>query len=157
MQGVILKPINNPPSSSSSSSSSSSKPKKDKTPALPSVEVIPENLNTLEFLATWQEWKNYRAEKKKKLTPTGAATQLKRFSEWGVSRSIAAIEHTIFSGWEGIREPDVPKRQAADEYTGPFLNAEEEEIDRIGRMICEQVAEDDERKRKEAQKNETHA
>ena len=132
---------------------------KEKKDNQPSAEVIPENLNHPDFLKTWEAWKTYRTEKKKKLTPTGISMQLKKFSEWGIWRSIAAIEHTMFSGWEGIREPDPPKPGAPQPYYGEFLNAEEEEIEKAGeyyQKLIDAEAEQ-ERLKKEAEENEINA
>ena len=67
--------------------------------------MIPENLNTPEFLTTWEAWKRYRTEIKHKLTPSTANAQLKKFAEWGPDRAIAAITYTIEKGWQGIQEP----------------------------------------------------
>jgi len=35
-----------------------------------------------------------------------AEQQLNQFVEWGESRSIAAIRHTVAKGWQGIQEPE---------------------------------------------------
>jgi len=67
---------------------------------------LPPSLQTDEFRAAWIDWQRHRAEIKKRLTPTQMTKQLKTFQEWGEVRSIAAINHTIEKGWQGIREPD---------------------------------------------------
>ncbi|MCF7732103.1 MAG: hypothetical protein K9N23_10460 [Akkermansiaceae bacterium] len=57
------------------------------------------------FRAAWSDWEKHRSEIKKKLTPTSVAQQFKKFAEWGERRTIAAIEHTIEKGWQGLVEP----------------------------------------------------
>ena len=78
--------------------------KKEKGSAAPPV--FPGELDTEEFQAVWAIWVKHRKEIKKPLTPTQTKEQLKKFSEWGISRSVKAIEHTVANGWQGIREPD---------------------------------------------------
>lgn len=82
---------------------------------LPSVKISTEP--TLPFTSgafgeAWNDWKQHRVEIKKKLTPTSIKQQLANFAEWGESRSIAAIRHTIGNGWQGLREPDAPINSA---------------------------------------------
>jgi len=68
--------------------------------------VFPEALNSNGFRDVWIQWAKHRVEIKHPLTPTQIAAQLKKFAKWGETRAIAAIEHTIEKGWQGIREPD---------------------------------------------------
>lgn len=70
---------------------------------------IPDNLGSEEFLEAWEAWETHRAEIKKPLKPTMKARQLKKLSAWGEQRAIAALEHTMFMGWQGIREPEPAK------------------------------------------------
>ena len=69
-------------------------------------QVFPEVLQTDEFKKAWAEWNAHRKEIKHPLKPTQAAKQIKKFAEWGVARSIRAIDYTIEKGWQGIREPE---------------------------------------------------
>jgi len=87
--------------------------KKKKTPPSPPrpgktdvFEDLPESLDTVEMRAALQLWAQHRREIKKPLTKTCAQQQLKQFETWGPDRSIAAIQHTILKGWQGIREPE---------------------------------------------------
>ncbi len=66
---------------------------------------LPENLNTPEFLEAWESWKRHRTEKRKNLTPESVRKQYAEMSGWGPDRSIAAINHSIAKGWQGIFEP----------------------------------------------------
>jgi 3-oxoacyl-(acyl-carrier-protein) synthase len=67
---------------------------------------IPEVLNTPKFLQAWESWQAHRKEIRKPLTKQSVKMQMKTFAEWGVDRAVAAIEHTISKGWQGIREQD---------------------------------------------------
>lgn len=71
-----------------------------------SVEDVPLALRTEEFLRAWEEWKSHRREIKEPLTETQTKKQLRQFEEWGASRAVNAINHTILKGWTGLREPD---------------------------------------------------
>ena len=76
--------------------------------------VIPESLNTHEFMEAWENWIQHRKEIKKPLTRKSAEMQMKRFIGWGVSESIKAIEYTIEKGWQGIRQPDNKQEKRND-------------------------------------------
>lgn len=82
----------------------------------PAAVVIPDSLQVPEFLSAWELWKQHRKEKKKPLTPTSTSQQLKKFTEWGVSRAVAAIMYTIEKGWEGIQEPTGQRAFANDPH-----------------------------------------
>ena len=95
-------PESSPPSSSPSVSSSPSKKKEKKAPP-PS---FPAELQTEEFRVTWTLWEEHREEIRKPLTPKAIDQTLKKCAKWGQDRAIAAIEHTVANGWQGIREPE---------------------------------------------------
>lgn len=80
-------------------------PKSSRGDSLDSV-VIPENLDTPKFRQAWSLWQKHRREIKKPLRPTSATKQLEQFAAWGGDRAVAAIDHTIAKGWQGIREPE---------------------------------------------------
>jgi hypothetical protein len=69
---------------------------------------LPAALDVDTFRSAWERWRTYRRELRRPLTPTGEDGLLRQLAEWGVSRAVAAIEHTIARGWQGIREPDPP-------------------------------------------------
>lgn len=58
-----------------------------------------------EFRAAWNDWTQHRREKKKPLTETSMSHQFKALNEWGETRSIAAINHSVKNGYTGIFEP----------------------------------------------------
>ena len=71
---------------------------------------IPIELARPEFLELWELWLQYRREElRRPVTPISAKMSLKALSKMGLERAIAAIEHTIANGWQGIREPDLPR------------------------------------------------
>lgn len=57
------------------------------------------------FEALWLEWIAHRRELKKPATPRAQAMQMTRLRKMGNNRAIAAIEHSIANGWQGIFEP----------------------------------------------------
>lgn len=67
---------------------------------------IPVSLNTAEFLGAWEEWKQHRTEKKKKLTPTSIKRQFNLLEKIGPGRAVAAIHFSIAQGYTGIFEPE---------------------------------------------------
>jgi hypothetical protein len=72
----------------------------------PDQVILPPDLDTEAFREAWTLWCRHRREIKKPLKPTMAEQQMNQFVEWGESRSIAAIRHTIARGWQGIQEPE---------------------------------------------------
>jgi hypothetical protein len=66
---------------------------------------IPTELDTTEFRQAWGQWVKHRAEIGKKLRPTSTQQQLSRLKGFGHDRAIAAINHSIANGWQGIHEP----------------------------------------------------
>jgi hypothetical protein len=110
--------------STPSSSSSTSSSEKEKPPAPPAGErpagagggdfsnLIPAELDTAEFRAWWGKWAKHRREKKAPLRETMAQSQLETLATWGLARAIAVIRHTIFKGWQGLREPEEEGRSA---------------------------------------------
>lgn len=65
----------------------------------------PESLKTEEFKAAWLKWHLHRLEIGKPLTEQSRKTQLAKLNAMGPERAIAAIEHSIAAGWQGIFEP----------------------------------------------------
>ena len=67
--------------------------------------TIPLVLDVPAFRETWNKWQQHRREIRKPTTPTTAAAQLAKLADWGVERAIAALQHSIANGWQGIFEP----------------------------------------------------
>lgn len=80
---------------------------------------FPTELDTAEFRAAWKEWEQHRAEKQKRLTPLQVGKQLKKLVPLGVPRAIAAIEHSIASGYQGIFEDKEVRHGQSGSRSGP--------------------------------------
>lgn len=62
-------------------------------------------LDCQEFRAALTSWIEHRKEIKKPLTEKALSLLMKKFTEWGSRKSIAAIELAIEHGWRGVFEP----------------------------------------------------
>lgn len=98
---------------SASSPSEKKKPSKKQPDFDPLSVEFPPGLQTDRFRDAWADWVAHRIEKTKPLTPTSVKSQLRQFADWGEPRAVAAIAHTVFRGWIGIREPELPAGQLA--------------------------------------------
>ena len=86
---------------------------------------IPDSLKGEQFETAWVEWLQHRAEIKKPLTETQSTKLLKKFDGWGVNRSIAAINHSIANGWQGIFEPGQKNGKSVEPTIYKDLSASE--------------------------------
>jgi hypothetical protein len=77
-----------------------------KSPIKVSEVTLPPPLDSDEFRQSLAVWIKHRSEIGHPPKPTSFEQQLRKFAEWGATRSIAAIQHTVAMGWQGIREPD---------------------------------------------------
>lgn len=59
------------------------------------------------FRDAWSDWEQHRKEKRRPITPLSAKKALALLATMGESRAIAAINHSITNGWQGIFEPDM--------------------------------------------------
>jgi hypothetical protein len=66
--------------------------------------IIPDSLNTNEFIGAWNEWIEYRKQIKKKLTPITQKKQLQKLSLVGSIKAIEQIDQSISKGWQGLFE-----------------------------------------------------
>lgn len=67
--------------------------------------TIPLDLNNRSFLQAWEDWVADRRERRKPVTSAAARLQLRDCERWGSERAVAAIRHSIKSGYTGIFEP----------------------------------------------------
>jgi hypothetical protein len=75
---------------------------------------------SLEFSEAWKRWESHRKEKRKPITPTSRAQQLKKLGQMSERAAIEMIDYTIFKGWEGLREPEESKpRRGTIEANNP--------------------------------------
>jgi hypothetical protein len=80
--------------------------------SLLSASLIPEGLAGERFGTAWDLWVAHRKEKKKPLTATSVKMQIKELEKMGKCNAIAAIEHSIAKGWQGIFPADQSRQQA---------------------------------------------
>lgn len=88
--------------------------KKDKT-----AQSIPKELDTQEFRVAWEEWNQHRKEIKKTQTPMSVSKQLKKLAKIGVTRSIAAINHSIEKAFTGIYEENTKSNGYQNNFQQP--------------------------------------
>jgi len=75
------------------------------------------DLRCAEFQAAWSDWVQHRKEKKAPLTPQSVKMQIKQLDGMGLKRAVAMIRHTLFKGWQGLRESDeTPPANKGDWY-----------------------------------------
>jgi hypothetical protein len=90
---------------------------------------IPVSLDCPEFRQAWDEWGQHRIEKRKKMTPLCESKLLSRCVEWGVDRSIAAINNSIANGYQGLFESKII--QQSQHPNGADKVVKEKELERI--------------------------
>jgi hypothetical protein len=77
-------------------------------------EELPEILNCSRFADAWVEWKQFRAELKKKLTPSTVRLQLKFLAGLGLEGAVLSIQQSIEKGWQGLFAPKQARRLIGD-------------------------------------------
>jgi hypothetical protein len=80
---------------------------------------IPENLRTPGFLRAWAEWVAHRVEIKHPLKPTGTRQQLRQCAEMGPIRAVAALQHSMAGGYQGIFEAGQDRRSSRPPPSAP--------------------------------------
>lgn len=78
---------------------------------------LPAALNNEQFRRTWEEWIEYRKEKKSRIVPTTAKKQLAELASWGLVKAIEALEASMKNGWLGVFEPGA-RRSGPDLHAG---------------------------------------
>lgn len=72
-----------------------------------------------EFEEAWNSWTIHRKEIKKALTNEAIKKQLKKLEVLGVARSVAAINHSIANGYQGIFEEKSSISKLPNTYVDP--------------------------------------
>lgn len=92
-----------------------SKPTKKPKPAPEPEPTLPFSSDA--FREAWAAWQRHRKEIGKPLKATATERQLMTLAAMGESRAIAALDHSMANGWQGIFEPDAKptQRGAADD------------------------------------------
>lgn len=67
--------------------------------------IMPANLQSATFRRAWAEWLEHLRQKRKPPTAIAMQKQLKKLSEMGELRGIAALENSITNSWTGVFEP----------------------------------------------------
>ena len=67
---------------------------------------IPPELDTPEFRTAWSEWLEYRKQRRKPISQAAAKKQFAQLLEWGIAKSVEAIDKSIASDWTGLFEPE---------------------------------------------------
>lgn len=86
---------------------------------------IPAELDTPEFAQAFAEWQEHLRQKRKPMKPLQEAKLLTTWAANGVERTIAAINHSIANGYQGLFEPNAPnngQRPAAMSQNDPRGN-----------------------------------
>ena len=65
-------------------------------------DLIPDQLKTPEFVATWRNWMQDRKDRRKPLTELAALEQLTALAKVGQNPAIEAIRRSIANGWQGL-------------------------------------------------------
>jgi hypothetical protein len=60
--------------------------------------------DSVEFGKAWEEWEQYRKERRQKITPTTARHQAQFLSKYSEGEAIAIIRQSITNGWQGLFE-----------------------------------------------------
>lgn len=68
--------------------------------------TLPRDLIMGSFPRMWDNWIEHREEIKKPLTKKAAEMALKKLEQIGSTRAVAALQHSISNGWQGIFEPN---------------------------------------------------
>lgn len=69
------------------------------------------------FAEAAARWERHRSEIKHKLTPEARKAWLKKCADIGEARAIAAIDHSIANGWQGMFEPKADLKAPAPHQT----------------------------------------
>jgi hypothetical protein len=64
--------------------------------------TLPPRLDTPKFKAAWAEWIEFRKQKKKPISETGAKKQIKILESYGPDIAVLAIDQAIASDWQGL-------------------------------------------------------
>lgn len=76
----------------------------EKRSSLKGSTVIPAELNTPEFRATWDVWLDHLRQKRKSPSLHAQDLQLRKLATMGLVRAIDTINHCIEHNWQGIYE-----------------------------------------------------
>ena len=93
-----------PPETETETETETEKKERGSAPFNPRLLDLP--FGTSEFKESWTSFCAHRSEKRQPLTKTSARALLAKLAKWGELRAIAALDHTVAMGWQGVREPE---------------------------------------------------
>ncbi len=67
--------------------------------------MLPEHLQTPEFIKKWTEWEKYRQSKRKPISPAAASLQINLLSNYDEATAIQIIDFSIASDYQGLFPP----------------------------------------------------
>lgn len=94
--------------------------------------------STADFIEAWASFEEHRrVDLKKPVKPTQAKKLFAMLAKMGHDRAVAALDHTVAMGWQGIREPD--SRQVGPSEKPVARPATREELKRyvVGKGLAE--------------------
>jgi hypothetical protein len=84
---------------------------------------LPLSLQTAAMKSTWADFIEHRRKLRKPLSKLAAERIYACFSKWGEQKSLAAMNHSIMSGYQGIFEPsDRPGSGTATQSSGSITS-----------------------------------
>jgi hypothetical protein len=75
----------------------------------PQIE-LPHELDCPDLRSAWNDFVDYRKERKKPVTPTTAKILFNRMKAWGADTSADALRDSIANGWQGVFPPKESNR-----------------------------------------------
>jgi len=69
------------------------------------------------FYKCWNQWITHCRERGTKITATQAELLFDKFKEWGETKTIESIKHSVASGWQSIQE--APQKKATKSQEEP--------------------------------------
>lgn len=103
-----------------------------KEAAQPAALVIPGELAGDRFETTWKDWVAYRRERNLPCQKRTLTAQLNKLAKMGVKRAIAALEHSVACGYQGIFESDKPAKEQV--HSAPSLFNDSDTMDEHRRL-----------------------
>lgn len=83
---------------------------------------LPSELNTPECRQALDDWQEHRRQLRKPLNALAVGKLLKEWSKKGAGRFVAAVDHSIANGWQGIFEPKSAQQGDANAEDDPRGN-----------------------------------
>lgn len=99
------------------------------------IEALPDELQTPKFVAAWRDFLAHCGQKNRRVTPLQRGRLLAQCEQLGPERAVAAIEHSIASGWTKLVEPDGAR--ATENYPQIIARHQKSDPQRVRRYEAE--------------------